>query len=79
MLASRTRRLEQELVAVIVGTVKKVSGKSKCDLKHVHGHQQLMEGLGLLVNRWSTERAVKASYVFIDQNCNSPQVMGTDS
>ena len=40
-----------------------------------------MEGLGLLVNRWSTERAVKASYVIIDHmyNCNSPQVMGTDS
>ena len=45
----------------------------------MHGHQQLMEGLGLLVNRWSTERAVKASYVIIDHNCNSPQVMGTDS
>ena len=38
-----------------------------------------MEGLGLLVNRWSTERAVKASDVIIDHNCNSPRVMGTDS
>ena len=38
-----------------------------------------MEGLGLLVNRWSTERAVKASYVIVDHNFNSPQVMGTDS
>ena len=29
-----------------------------------------MEGLGLLVDRSSIERAVKASYVVIDVNCN---------